>query len=238
MNDTGRVTTALRDAWAVLLPTSCSGCDAPDRALCLSCRVALRPGVHLTRRDDIEVWAALEYDGVARRVIGAYKEGGRTDAAPVLALALHEAVQAPISAWLDRCGEEDLGRVRIELVTVPSSRSAWRARGYHPVDLLLKKVGLRPSRVLRQRRRILDQVGLGLEERSRNKHESMSAVRPLAGRNFVIVDDILTTGATIREARRALIEGGGAVIGVAVLAQTRRMRAAESDSHESDDQML
>lgn len=236
-----RLLGAVLDAWAVVLPIECSGCGAPDRSLCPACRAALRASVHPCRREGVPVWSGLDYAGVARRVIGAYKDGGRTDAASALAVPLRAAVAAALAA-APPGRPADAGPVAspqrtvagVHLVTVPSSRRAWRSRGYHPVELLLRRGGLAPTRVLRQVGEAVDQVGLGRVARGRNKHGSLRAVRRLDGFRCVIVDDILTTGATILEARRAVLEAGGEVIGLAALAETRLHRSDSSRSRETD----
>ncbi|TFD55103.1 hypothetical protein E3T46_00075, partial [Cryobacterium sp. Hh11] len=92
------LTAAALDAWAALLPTSCSGCGAADRALCAACRLALLPAVHPVTRDDVRIWSALTYEGVARHVIAAYKDNGRTDAAAALAAPLRAAIVAALAA--------------------------------------------------------------------------------------------------------------------------------------------
>ncbi|KGJ72144.1 hypothetical protein GY21_17320 [Cryobacterium roopkundense] len=208
---------ALLDAWAALMPTECSGCGAPDRALCLTCRAALQADAHEATRDGIAVWCALDYSGAVRRVIGAFKDGGRIDAAAALAVPLRVAVAAalhsvPASAMAD-----------LHIVVVPSSRRAWRVRGYHPVELLLRRAGLAPTRALRPVRASVDQVGLDRAARSDNRRGSLTAVRPLVGFHCIIVDDVLTTGATLLEARRAVLAAGGVVAGMAALAERRRL---------------
>ncbi|MCU1636556.1 MAG: phosphoribosyltransferase, partial [Cryobacterium sp.] len=156
--------TALLDAWAVVAPTWCSGCGAPDRALCAACRLALAPAVRPARRCDFQSWAALEYSGVVRSVIGAYKDGGRLDAAAALSVALRSAVVAAL-AHVPTTGQAPRrGAGMVQLVSVPSSREAWRLRGFSPVELLLRHAGLRSTRVLRQVAQSRDQVGLGREE--------------------------------------------------------------------------
>lgn len=225
---------AVLEAWAVALPTECSGCGAPDQSLCPACREALRPRVHASERDGITVWSALDYSGVARRVIGAYKDGGRTDAARALAPALRAAVAAALGDALPT----GAGRADVHLVVIPSSRSAWRIRGFHPVSLLLRRAGLAPTPVFRRAAAAADQVGLGREARARNKRGSLVARRALGGFRFVIVDDILTTGATVQEARRAVLQAGGEVVGVATLAETRRRHPAMMRSQETRRQKL
>ncbi|TFD77357.1 ComF family protein [Cryobacterium fucosi] len=221
---------ALLDAWAVVMPTDCSGCGSPDRGLCPACRAALLPAVHCAERRGVPVWSALDYAGVARQVIGAYKDGGRTDAAGALSASLRCAVVAALAAAPDARGSGGPG---IHLVTVPSSRRAWRQRGFHPVDLLLGRCGLVPTRVLRAVRETTDQVGLGSAERGANREGSLVADRALDGFRALVVDDIVTTGATVLEARRAVLEAGGEVVGVATLAETRRRFPATDRSSET-----
>ena len=196
------------------MPTECSGCGMPDRALCGACLAALAPEVHSSERSGVLVWSALDYSGVARKVLGAFKDGGRTDAAGALARPLQAAVVAALAPVTEGAG--------VHLVTVPSSRRAWRIRGYHPVGLLLGRAGLRATPVLRPVGETQDQVGLGSAERGRNRTGSLVALRPLHGFRALIVDDILTTGATVLEVRRAVIAAGGQIVGVATLAETRR----------------
>jgi predicted amidophosphoribosyltransferase len=217
------------DAWAAVLPTACSGCGAADRALCKSCRLALLPAVHPVTRDDARIWSALTYQGVARHVIAAYKDNGRTDAAAALAAPLRAAIVAALAAVpnLPAPASSAPGRrtppAGIQLVTIPSSHRAWRERGYHPVDALLHRVGLHPAPLLAQRGMVSDQVGLGRAERAANKSHSLVARRALTGVAVILVDDIVTTGATLLEARRAVFAAGGTVVGLATLAETQRL---------------
>jgi len=83
---------SLLDAAAIVLPVRCAGCGRPDRALCGECAAALRPVVRVDAVGDIPVWSALAYDGIARRVLLAYKDGGRVDVARALARALRGAI--------------------------------------------------------------------------------------------------------------------------------------------------
>lgn len=200
--------TALLDAWAVLLPVECAGCGAPDRSLCARCRVDLiaRPVPHRTPGGTL-VHAALRYEGIARRVLLAFKEQQRTDVADALAVPLAEALAVGPMA---------------EPAPVPTSRDAYRARGYDPVRLVLSRTGRRVERVLVPVRRGARQKSLDRSGRLRNRDGAFVAARPLHGRRFVIVDDILTTGATIDEAARAIRAAGGTVCGAATIAWTPR----------------
>jgi predicted amidophosphoribosyltransferase len=153
------------------------------------------------------VVTALRYEGQVRRMLLALKEQERLDVASRLALPLAAAVAAAPVA---------------ELAAVPTSRAAWRRRGFDPVALLLRRAGLRPARVLRHVRRTGRQKTLGVDERAANRLGAMAARGSLAGRRFVVVDDVLTTGATIDEAARAIRDAGGEVLGGVGLAFTPR----------------
>ena len=202
---------ALLDAVAVLAPTMCSGCGAPDRALCDACVRALTPRVRTIDLDGLGAAYAHDYAGVVRAALAAFKDGGRTDAASRLAPSLRAAVAHALRL-------ADGTAVRI--VTVPSSRAAFRERGYAPVELLLKQAGLRSEPALRARRQASDQVGLSADSRRENRMGWLEPRGIRAGQRVLLVDDILTTGATLLEARRALVGAGVVVVGAAVLART------------------
>ena len=210
---------AALDALAVLLPVECAGCGVWDRGICSSCRVALTPVVQV--RDvgarghaaALPVWAGLEYDGIARSVMLALKAQQRMDAAQVLAPALAEAVRAATAV---------IGASGVEVVAVPGTRSAYRRRGYDPVQLLISRAGLGASRAFAPARPHKAQKQLGVDERDRNLRGSFRLQRLVAGRRILLIDDVVTTGATLREAARMLRGGGAEVVGAAVVASTPR----------------
>ncbi|MGR2753230.1 ComF family protein [Agromyces arachidis] len=212
---------AILDALALLLPVDCAGCGAPDRPVCDACRAALAPVPFAVARPAVggpgrpPVAAGLEYAGVAARVIRSMKDGQRTDAAPALAPALRAALAAA-------CAAAGPSAARLEIAVVPSTAAARRERGYEPVRLLLRRAGFRAGEVLRADDRRLDQAGLGREARRANAAWSMRPAGRLDGRAFVLVDDVVTTGATLAEAVRAIAGAGGSVHAAAVLAHTPR----------------
>ncbi|WP_400993929.1 ComF family protein [Agromyces sp. GXQ0307] len=203
---------ALLDALALLLPVACAGCGEPDRGLCDGCRAALAPRPFRAESGSgTAAWAALEYGGTAARVIRAFKEEGRTDAVRPLGAALRHSLAAAVG---------ELDATPREVAVVPSTAAAGRARGYDPVRMLVREAGFAPVDVLRAGARA-DQAALGREARRVNSRGSFAARRPLTGRRFVLVDDILTTGSTLADAERAIREAGGRVEAIAVLARTR-----------------
>jgi predicted amidophosphoribosyltransferase len=117
------------------------------------------------------------------------------------------------------------------LVPVPSARRATAARKHDPGRRMaawaareLRRAGVaaRMVAVLRQRRPVADQAGLSAAERLANLTGALGAVagsgRLLAAGPVVVVDDLMTTGASVAEAARAIGAAGGRVLGAAVVA--------------------
>ncbi|AQX82220.1 hypothetical protein BWO91_12925 [Plantibacter flavus] len=214
---------ACLDAWAVLVPVTCAGCGAPDRGLCDACRRRLvRPAAsdddaHLVRWSDADGTpglAARRYDAFVGAVLLAYKEDARTGLARPLAAALEPAFR---SAVLE--ASRAMGGVSPEIATIPARRCAARDRGFHPVERLVRRLGARPLRPLRWAREPADQRDFGRAERFENLAGALVASRRLGGRRFLLVEDVVTTGATVGEAVRAMHDGGGLVVGVVALAR-------------------
>ncbi|MGI9823171.1 ComF family protein [Agromyces sp. Marseille-Q5079] len=220
----GTLRRALRDAVATVLPVSCAGCGAPDRSVCAACRALATGRPTRLDRAGLAVWAALDYGGGVASLIGAFKDGGRTDAAPVLARALAGSLRAALGAAPRAPGDG------LRVVTVPSTPAAHRSRGYRPVPLLLDACGIRADPILVLTRDRVDQAGLDAEARRVNAHGALQARERLDGRRFLLVDDVLTTGSTLLEARRAIRTAGGSVAAIAVLAQTPLRIDARSGS--------
>ena len=232
-----------RDAWLDLVHGGCCvGCAAPGRALCAECSIDL-PDVGAPVRptpcpDGLAAcFAAGEYDGLLRAMVLAHKERGAFSLARplgrVLAGAALPALPAP-----DRPGATRVAALTV-LVPVPSRSAVVRARGHDPM-LRITRVAARRlrgeghrvvlGRVLAVRAPVADQTGLSAAGRAANLAGSM-VVRPRVRETMarggqavsvVVCDDVLTTGATAREAQRALEETGLPVRAVATVAATRR----------------
>lgn len=208
------VAEALAEALALVLPIGCAGCDAADTALCAGCRAALAPRV---RRHDgalVPVWSGLDFEGVVARTVRALKEDGRTGLARDLAPALAAALARVPGAH---------GAV---VVPVPSSRAAYRRRGYRVAELVARRAGIPVARLLRIVRGTADQRGLDVAARRRNVAGSLAATPAAASARIVVLDDVVTTGATVDEAVRALRAAGAQVVGAVTIAATPRRRAA------------
>jgi predicted amidophosphoribosyltransferase len=172
------------------------------------------------------LWVAARYDGSTRQLLLAFKERGAVGVAAALAPALAQAVRCAV-------GGEPVARLL--LVPAPSARGAVRARGDDVVFLLASRtarllrsagLGCRAVAALSQRRHVADSAGLSAAARAANLHGAL-AVRPgragvLGGSCVVVVDDLVTTGATLVEASRAVQSVGARVLGAAAVAATQR----------------
>lgn len=220
-----RLVGALRQAADLVLPQRCAGCDDAPGPVCGRCADLLGGPVRVCRPRPCPAelppsWAAAAYTGPVRRMIVAHKERGRTPLAAPLGLALARAALAAA------------GGVRpVVLVPVPSSRASVRRRGVDPTlriareaaDALVRRgVPARCVSSLRHRRRVADQAGLDAAGRLTNLAGALVATGSLPGARVVVVDDVITTGATLAEASRALRSAGVRVSAVAVVAATVR----------------
>ncbi len=199
----------------LLLGATCPGCAAPSRTVCGACLRALAPAPRAVLEDPVPVVAAGAHAGTLREVVIAWKEHGRRGLTPVLA---HLAAAAVVSL-VD-------GAPSVQLVPVPTSRRSRRARGTDVVaDLatstarLLGDVGLDCTTrgLLRMRRQTRDQADLGALERAENLAGAFVAdpAGPTAGASHpvVVLDDVVTTGATLAESVRALHAADHHVVG-------------------------
>ena len=214
----GMISARTREILALLLAADCAGCGTPSTVLCSACEQELTSDpVTVVTPDGLTVRAALTYDGAVARCIRAVKEEGQT----MLARPLSDALRAV----LRECSGA--------LVPVPTSRAAYRRRGFRVPDLLLRRAGVRPYCVLGVTRQRADQRALGREERRQNVRGSMRARRWRSGTpsttDVIIVDDVITTGATIDDAARALWAAGYHVRSAVALAATplRKTRTSE-----------
>ncbi|MFI6933509.1 ComF family protein [Streptomyces sp. NPDC050287] len=203
-----------QDLTDLVLPAECAGCGRPRTVLCPECRAALSGAVPRRVRPVPEppglpvVHAAARYADAVRATLLAHKERGALALAAPLGVALAGAVRAGVAAWGDEA---------VVLVPVPSARRAVRARGHDPARRIalaaareLRRVGTpaRVAAVLRQRRAVADQAGLNSRERLANLAGALAVAgggeRLLAGGRVVLVDDLMTTGASLAEAARAV----------------------------------
>jgi predicted amidophosphoribosyltransferase len=199
----------------LVLPRTCLGCARPGMGLCPRCRATGDP--LCVELDGLTVLAAAPYEGTTRAALLHYKERGRRELAEPLGALLARAV----------AGLESPAAIAPVLVPVPSPRPVARVRGGQHVARVTRVAGARTAvpvtAALRVTRRADDSARLGAGARARNVAGTLAATAPpRAGLGAVLVDDIVTTGATLLEARRALLEAGWVVLGAATVAATLR----------------
>jgi predicted amidophosphoribosyltransferase len=234
----------------LMLPRPCP-CGDPAGPACVRCRGGLvaseaRLVLPYPAPVGLPVCAAgARYRGPVRRLLIAYKERGRRDLAAVLSMALVHAVLALPAVRAALLQPSAASARRLLLVPVPASRAAWRARGFDhivtlvrdalgPLRQLSRVAGLEVSwaPLLELTRRVADQAGLSTADRATNlrgalRMRSPDRFHPVRARAgpatlVILIDDVLTTGATLAEAVRALASGGIRVKSAAVIAAAVR----------------
>ena len=225
----GNVRTLLRCA----LPQACVLCKAASRdaVVCAQCRRDMPrideacPRCALASRDNLvcgrclarpppfdTAVAAWRYAFPADRLLQKFKYAGALALAEPFADALAEAV-----AMHDR-------RLPDLLVAMPLSAHRQRERGFNHAHEIARRLSTRAhiplAHALRRTRDSPPQAGLTLRERARNVRDAFEATVGLAGRAIAIVDDIMTTGATLGAAARAARKAGAVRVDAWVVART------------------
>ena len=187
-----------RNRWTPLPHPQCPRCGQPVIAE-LACRLCTA-----WPRELEGVESACWLDGSARDAVHALKYSGWWRAALPMAEAIRARIRFPSGAVL---------------VPVPLSAARERSRGYNQsavlAEFLARALRIPLARaLLRRRRDTVTQTALTPEERQANLRGAFAAAGPVRGLP-VLVDDVFTTGATLAEAARALLEAGtGRVSGV------------------------
>jgi len=208
----------------LILPLECGGCGAPSTRWCDACAAELEAGPdepHVVNpRIDPEapVFALGRYAGARRRAILACKERGRGDLVTPLARALAVGVHRLLT-W-------GMVETPLTIVPAPTRRSAARRRGGDPVARLARAAvaghpDVTVAQALRMKALARDSVGLSTSARERNiagRVVLRGEPARLLGAEVVVVDDIVTTGATARESVRTLRAAGVRVAAVLAIA--------------------
>lgn len=165
-----------------------------EHDLCSSCREG--------QVDFDRIYSFGSYEGTLRKLIHVFKYGKIESLAKPLGRFMLQAL--PLEHSFDL------------VIPMPMHwRKQW-ARGFNQAELLAKIVarryGLRVSRVLRRTRATESQAGLSRSERQTNLHNSFAVRRPeqARGKRILLIDDVFTTGATLRAASKCLKEAGAA----------------------------
>lgn len=158
--------------------------------------------------------AVMLYDDLARKMISTIKYSDRTDLIPW------------VSNWMRVAGKELLGEADL-VVPVPLHKSRLRMRRFNQAGEMARRIcedkaQFRPE-VLLRRKSTKQQVGLSEKERERNMSGAFSVTEEMKihvkGKRVLLVDDVYTTGSTVKAATRALKRGGASNIDVLVFAK-------------------
>ena len=237
----GAWTHAARLALAIALPTLCVSCREPVEGdgVCAECWGKLSfieppycprlgipfvydPGPELLSMEAIanppayqRARAAVRYDEVARTLVHALKYQDRTDLAPAM------------GRWMARAGREMLEAADL-LVPVPLHwRRAWHRR-YNQSGVLARAVERQSGvklrgELLRRVRATEQQVGLSRSQRASNVQGAFEVSADqrseIQGRRVILIDDVLTSGATVDACARALLRAKAAQVDVLVFAR-------------------
>jgi predicted amidophosphoribosyltransferase len=205
----------------LILPLECGGCGAPSTRWCEACAAELsvaadQPHVVNPRIDpQVPVFALGRYAGARRQAILALKEHGRGDLVAPLARALAIGVHRLLT-W-------GMLETPLTIVPAPTRRFAARRRGGDPVSRLATEAVVGHPDVivvpaLRMKALARDSVGLRPAARERNIAGRVLLRGRAPSTEVVIVDDIVTTGATASESVRVLRSAGVRVAAVLAIA--------------------
>lgn len=230
-----------RAALDIALPTLCVSCREPvtGDGLCATCWSGLSfiappycarlgipfvydPGPGLLSMEAIasppayqRARAAVRYDDVARTLVHALKYQDRTDLAPTM------------GRWMARAGDELL-KDADALIPVPLHWQRSWSRRYNQSGALARVIAAQAGipvwgDVLRRTRQTRQQVGLSRAERARNVQGAFSVAAEkksaVQGRRVVLIDDVLTSGATVDTCARTLLRARAASVDVLVFAR-------------------
>jgi len=205
----------------LLFPTRCFGCRELDYSICSKCRKLWNPHLYQSRVFDLSVYSAIAYSPVAKNILLAAKEQSIKSADQLVRNAMKTAIHEVFKKY-PSCA----------LVPIPSGRSANRRRGRDFINEMAISVardfGVAVLPLLEHQRVIRDQSKLNISSRRENLAMALSIKAEFhgnyLGEKVVILDDLVTTGATINEANRALTKAGFAVQAAATACVALRRR--------------
>ena len=219
---------AANRALDLALPASCAGCGREGQALCGECRTALdirlmaAPGVPIGLPADIPApllqleWCA-PFTGVARRALHSLKYDGERRLAPLMGAAVARR-------WARAGAAGDA------FVPVPASPDRVRERGYDQAALIATEAARRLSlpviEALERTRATTAQFDLDRAARATNlvdafRVRNLAAGETVRGRWLVLVDDVVTTGATLASCAVALLDAGALAVSAIAVARER-----------------
>lgn len=222
-------------------PTRCVHCEEFGELLCDDCRASLKwidqrfacpacgsPYGFLTCTecdDDLfcrGVIASFIFSGQAARMAASLKDEHELRLAPIIAAAMLCALEEA-SVWEAKDGGARIDLSQIDGISfVPATKEAQLRRGFDHMELVADELSAMthiPVIDVLCRTSAKDQRELGKREREQNLKGSVCVVGDVWDLNILLIDDVLTTGASIRECSKCLLERGAKSVTAAVLAR-------------------
>ena len=207
----------------LIFPARCLGCRRLGTGICSQCRASWHPHIYRTSIPvngfSFPVYSAVAYSVVAQKVLLGAKESGLHDANRLL----NQALSHSLSHFYSEVGIADL-------VPVPSRKANTRKRGR---DFMLEQTielsrtpTVQVRALLSHSRKVRDQTTLNSQSREKNLSHSMRCANLEDSSNIpvILIDDLVTSGATLREAGRALHGAGYMVIGAVTACIAKPLR--------------
>lgn len=224
---------------SLLFPVRCPSClrssteDLARFGECLGCRGNIQLEASVSYRGALQIFAGSKYSPSLSRIILAAKEDNQFQARAFLAERLNQSLKRALKEISLR---RELAIREIVIIPIPSRRLADRKRGFAHVELLVtqlmnlnKTLNIRVLNCLSHSKKVSDQTSLNFHERAVNMKGAFVVDRikyleiyPTKNSNSVVflIDDLVTTGATVQAANLALLTLGGGVDGVLVSCAT------------------
>lgn len=205
---------------------SCIICGAKDSNFCTRCRTDWRSNPQPISGESFSVCASVPYGETAKAIVLSAKEHGLKFTRSLVISELRAAIKVLI--------RENKLTTEINLVPIPSSRKARTRRGFDfitEVSKVLAKELNEESKSIRYSaypilsitKRVLDQTGLSERQRHENLRGAFEVSKRLnSNAPIIIIDDVITTGTTLREAFWALKERNLTVLGAATACASQR----------------
>lgn len=192
---------------------SCIGCEKFGISICQFCLSEIKPLISNGHPNNFEIRIAGNYAGWLKNRVIEYKSGNLK-----LARGFAEIL-------IEKC---ELDSAHINLVPIPTSIRKIKSRQIDTISFLAKQISvfqpeIKLMQVLKLNKSVKDQVGLTAQQRRLNIQDAFIATNSLVG-NYVLIDDVVTTGATLDEAAKTLISAGANSVRAIALCSSRNLQ--------------
>ena len=198
----------------LFIPAKCLFCSRISSRVCADCSELVGADPRLVFRNGLVGFSCTSYTPEAKLLLRSFKELGESSLGGFLASAM-----VPLLS----CFQEEPTLI----VPIPSNLETLRERGFNPAEVLARELclhaaSLRYENLLYKTRETKDQSKLKPMERLENQEGAMMAT--VGAHRVLLIDDVVTTGATLKTATRALENAGHSVIGFLTFAETEAKR--------------